>query len=639
MVSRNHHSSDDSLLTAAEPAAWPTSRMRFFADDLDRESDGIMLPDPRPSSARRLAERLAPQLLRPAVIFVLTIGVVSAAVRGHGLKTSLKHLLHTIVHGTPAAAPALFPVAEGTPDPAIRFEKVMLPAATGAGFTCVRIGPDHRLYASSDDGRIYRFAINGDGTLAQPRVITALQKHEGGKRLVTGFCFDAAATANEPVIWVAHGFHAFHHAPDFSGRITRMRGQDLETVDDIVINLPRSAKDHLTNQPAFGPDGALYIPQGSNTASGAPDAEWENRPEHLLNATVLRLDVTKVMPGEPLDARTVDAGGHYDPRAAGAPLTIYAEGLRNPYSLVWASNGRLYVPVNGSSSGGSTPAGPGVPGLVNLSMTENDWLFRITPGRYYGHPNPQQGHFVLNGGNPGNRSDSSVIPEYPIGTMPDADWQPADFDFGPHVSADGIMEYRGRAFDGRLDRKLLVCRFNVGSDLICLGLDAAGKVNSVQTHIAGLYDFVNPLSLCEDSATGNLYISEYGAHRLTLARPAADAAVSSSAGHLSDSPESISSSDVQQGKALYGLSCIVCHGPEGRGVPSMGANLRDSRFVSIQTDESLAAFIKTGRPSDDPKSILKLTMPPNGGNPTLDDTARRQLVAYLRWMQAHGSPG
>ena len=40
----------------------------------------------------------------------------------------------------------------GAPDPAIRFEKIALPQSDGADFTCVEVGPDHRLYAGTDDG-------------------------------------------------------------------------------------------------------------------------------------------------------------------------------------------------------------------------------------------------------------------------------------------------------------------------------------------------------------------------------------------------------------------------------------------------------------------------------------------------------
>ena len=136
-------------------------------------------------------------------------------------------------------------------------------------------------------------------------------------------------------------------------------------------------------------------------------------------------------------------------------------------------------------AGGNTPGGNGVPAITRVADDENDWLFHVTPGKYYGHPNPQQHHYVLNAGNPGSRHDSSVIPIYPLGTQPDPQWEPPAFDFGPHVSADGIIEYRGNAVGGKLDRKLIVCRFNVGSDLIVLGLDPQGAVNNVQTPVAG----------------------------------------------------------------------------------------------------------------------------------------------------------
>jgi hypothetical protein len=54
--------------------------------------------------------------------------------------------------------------------------------------------------------------------------------------------------------------------------------------------LPRSAKDHLSNSLAFGPNGKLYMTQGSNSAMGAPDNAWGNRPERLLTGAVLEID-------------------------------------------------------------------------------------------------------------------------------------------------------------------------------------------------------------------------------------------------------------------------------------------------------------------------------------------------------------
>jgi glucose/arabinose dehydrogenase len=312
------------------------------------------------------------------------------------------------------------------------------------------------------------------------------------------------------VLWVTHNAYSFSDAPDWTGSLSRMSGTDLATVQHVLVHLPRSWRDHLTNQPHFGPDGALYFPQGRNTSYGAPDDEWGQRVQHLLCATILRLDVSKLDALErPLDVKTPDGGGSYDPAAPGAPLTIYASGVRNAYSLLWHSNGKLYAPVNGSQPGGNTPAGPGVPALQKIAASENDWLFKITaPGRYFGHPNEVQKHFVLNGGNPTARRDPFEIPEYPVGTRPDPAWTPPVFDFGAHISPNGVIEYTSDAFGGKLKHRLMVCRYNIGADIIVLALDENGDVRSSQIGIAGLGNLDNPLDLAEDPRNGNLYVSE-----------------------------------------------------------------------------------------------------------------------------------
>ena len=400
----------------------------------------------------------------------------------------------------------------------IAFEKLPLANTFGVPFTAVVVGPDHKLYASADDGRIFRFTISGDGTLADRQVLNGLRDAEGGPRLISGFCFDPAATADHLVLWVSNNFYTFHNAPDFSSKITVLSGPNLENACDKVVHLPRSVNDHLTNQPSFGPDGALYIPQGSMTATGAPDITWGNRPEHLLSGAILRLDTHKLSDA-PLDVMTADGGGTYNPTAPGAPLTIYATGVRNAYDLLWHSNGRLYVPVNGASCGGNTPAGRGAPALSNIPFNETDWLFRITPGKYYGHPNPLQNHFVLNGGNPSKGHHFGDTPQYPIGTPPDPDWQPAIYDFGRHVSANGIVEYRGKAFGGELDRAILVCRYNVGADVTALRVDRNGYIASTCANIPGCGGMQNPLDITEDLQTGNLYVTDYGALKIYLLRP------------------------------------------------------------------------------------------------------------------------
>jgi hypothetical protein len=72
----------------------------------------------------------------------------------------------------------------------------------------------------------------------------------------------------------------------------------------------------------------------------------------------------------------------------------------------------------------------------------------------------------------------------------------------------------------------MVCRYNIGADIIVLALDEDGDVRSSQIGIAGLGNLDNPLDLAEDPRNGNLYVSEYGRQCITLLRPAS--AVSSS---------------------------------------------------------------------------------------------------------------
>jgi hypothetical protein len=326
------------------------------------------------------------------------------------------------------------------------------------------------------------------------------------------------------------------NAPDWDGKLTKLTGSNLQTVQDVLINLPRSARDHVTNSIAFGPDGALYFMQGSISAMGSADQTWGNRSEHLLSAAVLRLDVSK-LGTLPLNVKTAEGGGTYNPYATNAPLTIYASGVRNAYDLVWHSNGSLYTPTNGSAAGGSAPAsvsgtrrpdgttysGPAIPALTNVQQTMSDYLFRIIKGGYYGHPNPTRGEFVLNGGNPTSGVDKAETVAYPVGTMPDVNWRGSAFDFKNNASPNGAIEYKSNTFNGGLKGKLLVVRYSQHDDIITLtpGTDKNIASSIEGAAIPGFSGFIDPLNLTEDTRNGNIYVSEYGGDsgKITLLRP------------------------------------------------------------------------------------------------------------------------
>src|SRR5205814_6829413 len=144
-------------------------------------------------------------------------------------------------------------------------------------------------------------------------------------------------------------------------------------------------------------------------------------------------------------------------------------------------NGHLYTATNGSSAGGNTPgtpidkvphridedrsgtySGPMVLALKGVPQVQPDLLLKLEQGAYYGHPNPIRGEYVLNGGNPTAGAEPYEVKEYPIGTMPQGNWDPAVFDMGVHESPDGAIEYHGGAFAGALDHQILVCRYSGG---------------------------------------------------------------------------------------------------------------------------------------------------------------------------------
>ncbi len=435
----------------------------------------------------------------------------------------------------------------GSAPSAIQFERVPLAAATPSAsgrHSSLAIGPDGRLYATTIQGTIKRWDIAADGSLSNLESFNVVKTVNGGNRLLIGLAFDPASTAADPILWVTHSTFGFNNVADWGGVLTRLSGTNFTDYQDVIVGLPRSIRDHATNSVAFGPDGALYLLQGSNSAMGEPDTAWGNRPEHLLSAAVLRVDVAALLASGalPLDAKTSE-GGTYDPYASGAPVQIFASGVRNAYDLVWHSNGDLYVPTNGSASGGRTPAsvpgtlrpdgtpynGPAVAALDSVE-TQNDYLFRIPPPvggtwdyRFFGHPNPSRGEYVLNGGNPTAAQDPAQVNTYPVGVLPDAAWNGFAYNFGRNISPNGVIEYQSGAFDGALAGTLLVVRYSGGDDIVALTPDASGDIapdGDAVLFIQGSELLSDPLDLVENPATGDLYVSEYGgAGQILLLRP------------------------------------------------------------------------------------------------------------------------
>lgn len=96
-----------------------------------------------------------------------------------------------------------------------------------------------------------------------------------------------------------------------AGRVVRLRDTNGDDVADnsaiIVDGLPSDGA-HQTNRLKFGPDGLLYVGQGSSTDAGTATA---GLPERLYNASILRLD------------------------ADNPSISVFATGLRNPFGMAF----------------------------------------------------------------------------------------------------------------------------------------------------------------------------------------------------------------------------------------------------------------------------------------------------------------
>lgn len=411
------------------------------------------------------------------------------------------------------------------------FTRVAQPAVPEKFYTSVVTGPDGKLYAGTVEGDVYRFTVGTGGALQSPQLIGSLRAKEGGPRLLIGMAFDPSATAGNLKLWVSHSTYGFGGMADWGGKISTLAGPDLATVTDEVVKLPRSAKDHLANSVAFGPDGALYLPQGANSAAGDLDPAWANRPERLLTAAILRVDVAALATRPPLDVQTEGVAAPYDPRPADAPVRVHASGVRNAYDLVWADNGQLYSAINGTGGGAIAPAVPAprpasctprladakpytattTTGQVANLPVQPDLAARIVPGGYYGNPNPSRCEWILNGGNPTAAVDPLEVVAggsfngYATGVAPDPNWRRDQIHvLGKNLSPNGMIQYRGPGSE--LDGTLMVTAFSNCDCILALTRSAAGEITG-QTRIGtGTYGFENPLDLAQGPA-GSLYVA------------------------------------------------------------------------------------------------------------------------------------
>ena len=94
----------------------------------------------------------------------------------------------------------------------------------------VKVGPDHRLYAGTYDGRILRFTSTPTARSARRRSSRRSRPPTAATGCSPGFTFDPPSTATNLIVWVSARAVRFGHrgryATEWTGKISRLSGAE-----------------------------------------------------------------------------------------------------------------------------------------------------------------------------------------------------------------------------------------------------------------------------------------------------------------------------------------------------------------------------------------------------------------------------
>lgn len=357
-----------------------------------------------------------------------------------------------------------------------------------------------RLFACTWDGKLIAYPLDDTG-LRKTKPLVLLKK----RRRFNAIVADPESTDRRTILWLSHDSqHGLSLGPnDHSGAIARVIVENGKAeLEDVLTGLPTG--DHPASGLTFGPDGRLYVSQGALSMLGGKP----KTPETPLSAATLAIDLKHELwqNNSPVDVRNFDASTK--PKA----LQVFATGIREAFDLCWHSGGGLYAGINMNDTDEKTPARDGLP-AVNARPTE--MMLRIVEGKYYGHPNPSRNEWVLLGGNPTSKVDPWEVESLPVGTKPEANFDPAllirnlEKDKGP--SADGVCEWTTA---GPLKKRLLFCFYTATRGIHSYRLSENGRQIIDHQPLVDrqnrILRFGAPLDIVHDPR-GWLYVADFSA--------------------------------------------------------------------------------------------------------------------------------
>ena len=349
--------------------------------------------------------------------------------------------------------------------------------------------PGHPVRIAGFDGgrRLFVLCQNGDVWRVDPasgqgELVLTGSDYAGGRALAQGLTIDDRGR-----LYIVINRRDSEPTPVVN-RVTLFRSEPLTTADGPVAvtpwfetSYPRGVGgfDHGVGHIAQGPDGMIYVGSGSRT-----DANEEGDvPRH---SKVGEVELTSCI-------------WRLDPNAAQPEMTIFAQGLRNPFGFCWDARGRMFATDNGPDKD--------PPGELNL----------VEEGGHYGFP------YVFSDWAESPYSYTPEAPEGlsfvpPIPVVGDGAGSAAEpiASFTPHSCPAGIA-YLGEGFPERYRGGFLVARFGnflntrndgVGFDLLFVKLEE-GEGGEVRGRSE---TFLDPLSrpiAVQVVAPGKVYLTEY----------------------------------------------------------------------------------------------------------------------------------
>jgi glucose/arabinose dehydrogenase len=398
--------------------------------------------------------------------------------------------------------------------------------------------------AFDDSGHVY--AIEAGYSYGEVWTDPQLLRIDGdGKTKVV-----AKGSRNGPwtgITWHNGAFYVAEGGEAEGGRILRI-GKD-GTITPLLSNLP-SVGDHHTNGPVVK-DGYIYFGQGTATNSGVVGADnadfgWLKRKRDFHDIPCRDITLigqnytsenplvdststvttgafvpfgTSTTPGQVIKGALPCTGSILRIPVNGGPVELVAWGLRNPFGLAAAPDGRLFVTENGYDGRGSRPV-----------WGSGDVLWEIKQDIWYGWPDfsagkPLQGDEEFK--KPESKAVKPLLQHYP-NTPP----KPAAI-FGVHSSSNGLdfsrsdaFGYKGEAFVAQFGDmapkagKVLapvgykIVRVNVDNGVIRDFAVNKGKRNGPASWLGG-GGLERPVSVAFDPSGTALYVADFGIMHLS----------------------------------------------------------------------------------------------------------------------------